>query len=506
MKLAETAEWAALEELAKGGVPDIRELLDGEEGRMEHLALAVTGIRFDFTRLPLAAPHWWAMEALAEVADVAGWRDRMAKGAIVNGSEGRAATHMQLRGKSRDRAIPELAERIRRQEFGPVESLIHIGIGGSALGPKLLLDALAEVADGPRIYVASNIDGVALKRAFEAFDPRTTWLIVVSKTFTTQETFINLESARRWLAASGIAEPMARVFAVTAAPEKARAAGVPDAQILVFDESIGGRYSMWSGVGLPVAIHCGPAVFAELLDGAAAMDRHFLDAPPDRNVPMLAAMADVWAAVFCRRATRGIFAYDQRLRSLPGYLQQLEMESNGKSVDRDGDPVTYPTAPIVWGGTGTDVQHAVFQLLHQGTHTDPVEFVAVKESGRGLDAEHHRLLLANCFAQSAALLRGRSFGEALARAGGNRELAAARMFPGNRGSTTILLERLSPRTLGALLAFYEARTFVFATLIGINPFDQWGVELGKKIACHLAEGDFSDLDPATRALLDAAGF
>lgn len=506
MDLSLTAQWQTLEKLASESQPDICRLFQTEADRLERLARKVAGIRFDFSRLPLAREHWNALAALVNKADVAGWRDRMWQGAIVNGSESRAATHMQLRGEVRDDTALKLAERVRSGALGDIKSLIHIGIGGSALGPQLLLDALCRDSDGPEVYVAANIDGVALHEAFQRFDPQSCWLIVVSKSFATQETMVNLETACNWLESHGVANPMTRVLAVTAAPELARDAGVPVDQILAFDDSVGGRYSLWSAVGLPVAIRGGVELFSSLLDGANAMDRHFLSAPALGNMPMMAAMADVWSAVFCGRPTRAVFAYDERLRLLCSYLQQLEMESNGKSVCRAGKKLSHPTGPIVWGGTGTDAQHAVFQLLHQGTHLDPIEFLAVKEPGHALDVRHHRMLLANCFAQGAALMRGRKFEEALEANDGNHDLAAARTFPGNRGSSTILLDRLDAHTLGALLAFYEARTFTFASLIGINPFDQWGVELGKQMADRLAEGQMEGFDPSTMALMREVGF
>jgi glucose-6-phosphate isomerase len=398
----------------------------------------------------------------------------------------------------------DLATRIRSGAFGPVRHLIHIGIGGSALGPQLLVDALGAGADGPEVHVAANIDGAALARAFAACNPAETLLIAVSKTFTTQETLTNLDSALRWLADAGVADPVRRVVAVTAAPARAEARGI--AEILPFADSVGGRYSLWSAVGLPLAVRCGAQAFEALLDGAHAMDRHFLARPLALNAPVLAAMADVWQACFLNRPTRAIFAYDERLRLLPPYLQQLEMESNGKSVARDGTPLPFPTAAISWGGTGTDAQHAVFQLLHQGTHGDPIEFVAVAKPGHSLDPVHHRLLLANCFAQGAALLKGRTEAEALQEAGGDAALARAKAFPGNRGSATILLDELTPARLGALLAFYEARTFSAAVMMGLNPFDQWGVELGKQVANRLAEGQTEGFDPSTEALMRTAGF
>jgi glucose-6-phosphate isomerase len=272
--------------------------------------------------------------------------------------------------------------------------------------------------------------------------------------------------------------------------DKARAWGAD--HVLEMAESVGGRYSLWSAVGMPFALRCGEAAWAELKAGAAAMDRHFLEAPFADNAPVLAAMADVWAHRFLGQPVRGVFAYDERLRLMPSYLQQLEMESNGKRVGADGRAIEGPTAPVTWGGTGTDAQHAVFQLLHQGTVVGPVEFLAVREAGHGLAAEHHRQLLANCLAQGAALLAGRAHDN------------PARAFPGNRPSSTILLDRLDARTLGALLAFYEHRTFAGAVMMGINPFDQWGVELGKALARDVMAGTLEGLDPSTAALFAEA--
>lgn len=502
----QSAAWARLAALAAQPAATLARLFATDPQRVDRLGMTVAGIRFDFSKLPLTAALVYALADLASAADLAGWRARLADGAMVNQSEGRAATHMALRdpaARAQHQPMLDLAADIRAGRLGPVTHLIHIGIGGSALGPQLLLDALGRDGDGPVVTIAANIDGEALHRAFQAAPPATTMLIAVSKTFTTQETRVNLQTAQDWLSRHGVADPAARTVAVTAAPDQARAAGIP--HILPFGETVGGRYSLWSAVGLPLAIRSGPDAFLALLDGAAAMDRHFLDAPPAHNAPLLAAMADVWAACFCRQPTRAVFAYDERLRLLPAYLQQLEMESNGKSVARDGTPLPFATAPIVWGGTGTDAQHAVFQLLHQGTHGDPVEFVAVKAPGHGLDPVHHRLLLANCLAQGAALMAGRSTAEALAAAGGDAGLAAQKAFPGNRGSATILLDRLDPERLGALLAFYEARTFTAAILMGINPFDQWGVELGKEVANRLSGGTSGAFDPSTTALMAAAG-
>ncbi|MBC7520435.1 MAG: glucose-6-phosphate isomerase, partial [Sandarakinorhabdus sp.] len=494
-----------LAELA-AAVPPIAALFAAEPDRLARMAFDVAGIRFDFAKSSASAAAVTALQGAAVAADLAGWRARLFAGEIVNPSEGRAATHMAERGvgsaadvaaaAAGQAAMRAIVERVRADD---VTDIIHIGIGGSALGPALLVDALGRDGDGPRVHIVANIDGEALARATAACDPARTMLVIVSKTFTTTETMTNAASALEWLAAHGVADPRARAIAVTAAPEKARAWGA--GAVLPFAETVGGRYSLWSAVGLPFALRAGPDAWSALLEGAAAMDAHFRDAPAASNAPLLAGLLDVWAARVLRQPVRGVFAYDERLRLLPSFLQQLEMESNGKSVTRDGDTVTAPTAAVTWGGTGTDAQHAVFQLLHQGTVVGPVEFVAVRTPGHGLAPTHHRQLLANCFAQGAALMRGRTFDEALALTGGDRSLAAAKTFPGNRPSATILLDRLDPAHLGALLAFYEHRTFVAAVVMGINPFDQMGVELGKEMANAVMAGGEGGFDASTADLM-----
>lgn len=500
---------------AAGAAPvDIQALFAAEPDRLDRLSLAVCGIHADLSRLALPLPVLDQLLAAAMAADLPGWRDRLFAGEIVNPSEGRAATHMAERGVGRAdhvataaasaAAVAACADRLRADG---VRDVIHIGIGGSALGPALLIDALgrdcANNIGGPTIHVVANIDGEALARTLAVCDPAATRLVIVSKTFTTAETMTNAHSALDWLAAAGSGDPRAQAIAITARPDRARAWGA--GTVLDFAETVGGRYSLWSAVGLPLAVRCGPDALADLRAGAAAMDVHFRDAPLARNLPVLAALADVWAAHGQGQATRGVFAYDERLRLLPAYLQQLEMESNGKRVGRSGDPLPGPSAAITWGGTGTDVQHAVFQLVHQGTAIGPIEFIGVKTPGHGLPATHHRQLLANMLAQGAALLKGRSFDAALALSGGDAALARAKTFPGNRPSSTLLLDRLDARTLGAALAFFEHRTFVAAVLLGLNPFDQWGVELGKELANALIAGDDLGFDPSTARLVALAG-
>lgn len=489
---------------------DIAGLFATEPDRLERLSLSVCGIHADFSRLALPLSGLRLLLAAAQDADLAGWRSRLFAGDIVNPSEGRAATHAAERGTG-DAAAVAAAAQAAAQAAACAETLcrdgtrhiIHIGIGGSALGPALLLDALGRDGDGPAVHIVSNIDGEALARAMAACDPATTRLVIVSKTFTTAETLTNAETALAWLQGAGAANARQHCIAITARPDQARAWGA--GTVLPFADTLGGRYSLWSAVGLPLALRCGTQALQALRDGAAAMDAHFRDAPFARNLPVLAALADVWAAHGQGQQTRAVFAYDERLRLLPAYLQQLEMESNGKRVTRDGDPVAGMTAPITWGGTGTDAQHAVFQLLHQGTISCPVEFIGVIEPGHGLPTTHHRQLLASMLAQGAALLKGRTFDQALALCDGDAALANAKIFPGNRPSSTLLLDRLDAKTLGAAVAFYEHRTFVAAVLLGINPFDQWGVELGKEMAGAMLAGGDLGFDPSTADLVRRVG-
>ncbi|WP_298017906.1 amidase family protein [uncultured Parasphingopyxis sp.] len=387
---------------------------------------------------------------------------------------------------------PGIAEAVDAGAFGEIRHVLHIGIGGSALGPELVIEALGDAESDYDVAIVSNIDGQALVGPFELFDPAHTLVVLASKSFTTMETMLNAESVIRWMRDGGVADPFGQFVAVTAAPDKAVEFGIDETRVLPFPETVGGRYSLWSSIGFAAALALGWEAFEQLLEGAGAMDRHSRLAEWHENAPAMAAFVDLYYAQ--RGAeTRALFAYDERLRLLPDWLQQLAMESNGKRVTADGDPLGRASSAIVWGGTGTDAQHAVFQLLHQGTHLVPVEFLAVAEPGHDLDPAHHEALLVNCFAQGAALMAGRENAD-----------DPARDFPGDRPSTTILLERLDPATLGALLAFYEQRTFVEAVLLGINPFDQYGVELGKDIARAIAadEEQALELDISTKALIE----
>ncbi|MFL6722681.1 MAG: glucose-6-phosphate isomerase [Sphingomicrobium sp.] len=482
----------------------LTELFAAEQERVANLSRYVASIHFDWSKTHLDDELLGAFAVLAFAVDYYGARDCLFSGEIVNRTEKRPATHVAERGQGnpqdnflaaeRHQRMRSMVDAIEGGAFGEIDSILHIGIGGSALGPDLVIDALGRDADRFEVRVLSNIDGEAFDEATWGLDPASTLVIAVSKTFTTAETLTNLEAALEWLREAGVSDPYGQVIAVTAAPDKAMEFGVDETRVLPFGDGVGGRYSLWSSVGLSIALALGWGAFEELLEGAAEMDRHILLTDGVANVALLAAFADLFHTQNLRSQSRALFAYDERLRLLPDYLQQLEMESNGKSVTEEGKPLGRPSAPVTWGGVGTDAQHAVFQLLHQGTASIPVEFVTVIEHADSVDPRHHQLLLGNCFAQGAALMAGREHED------------LARSYPGDRPSMTVLLRRLDPRSLGALIAFYEHRTFANAMLLGINPFDQFGVELGKEMARALDDPEArATLDPSTRDLIERAG-
>lgn len=492
-------DWGVLNGLPR---KTLTQLFDGDDARVAALTIEQGSVRFDFSKTHLDADAVAAFEKLSDAAGLTAKRDAMFNGAIVNPTEGRAAEHAAERGNGSADSVAQakglqmrmrgLIEAIDAGALGEIKHVLHIGIGGSALGPKLLVDALGREDARYEVKVVSNVDGSALAEAIAGFDPHKTLVAVASKTFTTTETLFNAESALQWLREGGVADPYSQFVALTANPEKAIEWGVDESRILPFNETVGGRYSLWCSIGFPVALGLGWAVYEELLEGAAAMDRHFRGTELSKNAPVVAAWSDLLYTQQRGCETRAVFAYDERLRLLPDYLQQLEMESNGKSVTAEGEKLPYPSAPITWGGVGTDAQHAVFQLLHQGTHLIPVEFIASKTPGHDLDPAHHETLLVNCFAQGAALMKGKASDD------------GARAYEGDRPSSTILIDDVTPTVVGALIAFYEHRTFVNAVLLGINPFDQFGVELGKEIAKSIGENGPVGFDPSTMALIEAA--
>lgn len=493
------ADWSAIEALPQSR---LTELFDADPDRLDRFSLDVAGIHFDWSKTHLTGDAVTAFEALAKAQDLSGKRDAMFGGQHVNVTEDRPVEHTAERGEGNPDSVARarcyhdrtraLIDAIEAGALGEIRHVLHVGIGGSALGPHLLVDALGREDKRYDVAIVSNVDGIALDDVFDRFDPEFTLLIVASKTFTTTETMLNAGSVISWMTEHGVADPYGRVVALTASPDKAVEWGIDETRVLPFSEGVGGRYSLWSSIGFPAALGLGWAAFEELLEGAAAMDRHFRLAALHENAPALAAFADLYYTQVRHAETRAPFAYDERLRLLPSYLQQLEMESNGKGVTVDGEPVGRLTAAITWGGVGTDAQHAVFQLLHQGTHLVPVEFIAVIEQWDTLSEDHHRQLLLNAFAQGAALMTGRHADD------------PARSYTGDRPSSTLLLDTLDARTLGALIAFYEHRVFVNGVLLGINSFDQFGVELGKEMAKRADKGG-QDFDPSTADLIRRAG-
>jgi glucose-6-phosphate isomerase len=519
------------------------DLFDRDAQRVASLSVDWNDWRIDFAKERVDAETLEALIAHAEGANLAHWIDALMAGEKINLSENRPVLHPLLRRAdafslvidgvdvaaemraARERmAVLSASIRSGQRAGGtgrPLRSVVNIGIGGSDLGPRLVCDALAtpqaNELEPVNVGFVSNVDPEHLTRTLATRDPATTLFIVTSKTFTTQETLTNARSARAWLAAALPGADLSSHFiAVSSNVAAARAFGVRDEDILPLSEGVGGRYSLWSTVGLPIAVALGFDRFAELLAGARAMDEHFASAPFARNVPVVLGVLGWWQARWLQRPQRVVVPYAHALARLPAYLQQLSLESNGKSVTRDGQPVDGPTAPALWGDVGTDSQHAFFQWLHQGTHEVPVEFIVPVRATHPL-GEHQTLLVANALAQAQALLVGRSddtLRAELAPSGlTGRALdaaVAARRCPGNRPSTTLLLPVLDARSLGALLALYEHRTFVEGILFGINSFDQWGVELGKSLAKPLAAALSADapqamqVDPSTAALVSEA--
>ncbi len=515
-----TPAWKHAERHAHG-LRDVhlREMFDRDPARFQRLSvrwdqgddawlLDLSKQRIVPETLPLLADLWSA-------ADVPGWIARMRAGEPINHTEGRAVLHVALRNIDASDApihvdghdvMPDVhvvLDKMRvfcdaihsgkwRGATGEhITDIVNIGIGGSDLGPRMATQALAAFRM-PHLHVhyVANVDGADLATTLADLSPRTTLFVIASKTFTTQETMQNACSARAWLTAALGETAVARHFvAVSTALDKVSAFGIDTENAFAFWDWVGGRFSLWSAIGLPLALAIGYDKFAQLLAGARAMDRHFFTAPPLENLPALLALIELWNADFVGLQTRAVLPYSQSLGLLPRYLQQLEMESLGKQIDRDGKLVGCPTLPILWGEPGTNGQHAFYQLLHQGGRALSCEFIACKEADFPVSG-HHEKLLANCFAQSAALMQGKT--EVEARTELNRAvppaptfLAPYKIFPGNQPSTTLLLPRIDPHTLGALIALYEHKVFTLGVLWHLDAFDQWGVEYGKQIANSL---------------------
>ncbi len=527
----QTEAWAALKGhfVAHGRDFDVRDAFARDPGRFAALGVQAPLVYADLSKnlVDTATVHF--LLDLARECRLEERRDAMLAGAPVNVTEGRPVLHTALRaprgqGAHSDDvhgvldALLGYAEGVRDVARSGFTDIVNIGIGGSDLGPQMVVPALdAYVHRGLRFHFVSNVDGHDISAVLRGLDARSTLFIVASKTFTTQETMANAMAARAWFdaemarlgAAAGPAGHARHFVGVTTNLKAAAEFGITTT--FGFWDWVGGRYSLWSAIGLPIAIAIGSDNFRALLAGAHAMDRHFAEAPLAQNLPVLLGLIDVWYRNFHAFTSRSVAPYHQGLKRLPAYLQQLEMESNGKRVDLEGVTLPFGTSPVVWGEPGTNGQHAYFQMLHQGTDVIPVEFIAVRTPTHGL-ADQHRKLLANCLAQSQALMLGKSSDAAAAERAPTASttidrdvLARHRTFPGNRPSTTLVLDTLTPQALGALIAMYEHRVFTSGALWGINSFDQWGVELGKALCSELlprlASGDTSGLDASTAGLL-----
>jgi glucose-6-phosphate isomerase len=530
-KITLLPEWRALSDHQRDLAPrHLRELFAEDPERAARFSLAVAGLHCDFSKHRATDETFRRLVALARARGVPARIAAMFAGERINRSEDRPALHVALRMPRGSRLELEgrdvvadvhavldrmggFAEQVRSGRWlghtgRPIRAVLNLGIGGSDLGPAMATEALAPyAAPGLAVRFVSNVDGADFAAATADLDPAETLFIVCSKTFTTLETLTNARTARAWLVRGlGSEAAVPRHFAaVSTNLEAAAAFGIEGERTFGFWDWVGGRYSLESAAGLALMIAIGPERFTELLAGMHAMDEHFRSAPVERNLPVLLALLGIWYRNFFGAHSHAVLPYDQRLASLVLHLQQLDMESNGKGVSLDGSPVTVETGPIVWGGPGTDGQHAFFQLLHQGTPLVPCDFIGFCRSHHGL-AGHHDLLVANLLAQSAALAFGRTTEELRAESVPEAQLPH-RAFPGNRPSTTILADELSPAVLGALVALYEHKVFVQATIWGVNPFDQWGVELGKTMAGRVAREIASEappgpgLDASTRALL-----
>ncbi|MGE0483336.1 MAG: glucose-6-phosphate isomerase [Gammaproteobacteria bacterium] len=499
----------------------VERLFDWEPDRLQRMCASAAGITLDFSKQCLDRGTLALLARVAEGAGVAASRDAMLAGKICNPTEGRAVLHTALRASGdapHARLVSDVRERmavlcasiadgaLTGATGARFTDVVNIGIGGSHLGPQLACDALRYQAAGSvRSHFLANVDGGEFDRITATLDPRKTLFILASKSFTTAETHLNALSARAWLGAAlgADADPGRHFVAVTANTARAVEFGIDAERIYPMWDWIGGRYSMWSAIGLPIALAVGMPAFRELLAGAAAMDEHFAAATPLESLPMLMALVGVWNLNFLGAESYAVVPYDDRLRYLPDYLQQLEMESNGKRIGLDNVVLDHHTAAVTWGGLGTNAQHAFFQLLHQGTRFVPVDFV-VALNHPAARPQHHDALVANCFAQAEALMRGRRYDDAPDVHG--IDLGRHRTVPGNRPSSMLVMDELTPRTLGALIALYEHKTFAQSVIWNINAFDQWGVELGKVLAADILEefqgGAISHPhDPSTAALV-----
>ncbi len=503
--------WQALEQNhAQSQGRDILSLFNNAD-RFKDFSANSDGLLLDFSKTNIDRPALALLLDLAEEMGVPEKRDAMFRGDKINTTENRAVLHSALRSTETNPLVvdgadvrPDIADTlgrmadfaqgIRSGEIATAQGdrftdVVNIGIGGSDLGPVKATLALAPYHDGPRCHFVSNVDGAHITDTLRGLDPATTLVVVASKTFTTIETMTNARTALRWLRRALNDDARVHMAAVSAALGKTTKMGIDPERVFGFADWVGGRYSLWGPVGLPVMLAIGAKNFREFLAGAEALDHHFQTAPLRQNLPVLLGLVGIWHRNICKNQSRAILPYDQRLARLPAYLQQLDMESNGKRVSRDGERLGRETGPLVWGEAGTNAQHAFYQLLHQGTEIIPTEFLIAAQGHEPELQAHQDLLKANCLAQSEALMLGRSFEDALEISRGygfeGDELQAQahhRTFPGNRPSITLAYPKLGPFILDQIIALYEHRVFVEGVIWGINSFDQWGVELGKELA------------------------
>ncbi len=514
------------------GIADRRiETLFDSSDRAEDFSVRLGDMLFDYSKTNIDEAGRGLLLDLLDRAEVAVKRDAMFNGQAINETEGRAVLHTALRNLDGGPVLvdghdvmPGVLETLARMEDfasavrdgrfagqgGKITDVINIGIGGSDLGPAMAVKALAPYHDGPRCHFVSNVDPADIADALRACDPATTLVIVASKTFTTIETMTNARTAKAWMGET-VADPAAQFAALSTAKDKTADFGIDPSRVFGFEDWVGGRYSMWGPIGLSLMIAIGPEAFRAFLRGGQAMDRHFQHAGWAENMPAMLALVGLWHNQVLGHATRAVLPYDNRLARLPAYLQQLEMESNGKGVSMDGADLAFDSGPVVWGEPGTNGQHAFYQLIHQGTRVIPCEFLVAARGHEDELHHQHQLLVANCLAQSEALMRGRTLDEARDKVAGKfdgaelERQAKHRVFPGNRPSTTLAYPQLTPEVLGQIIALYEHRVFVEGVVLGINSYDQWGVELGKELATALQPivegGDASGKDGSTAGLV-----
>ena len=514
----------------------ITSLFDQDKQRATNFSVLQEDLFLDFSKTNIDQQAFELLSDLAKYRGISEARDEMFRGELINTSEGRAVLHTALRNLEGSpiyvdkidimpsvlqtlEKMKEFSERVRSGQFsgqgGAISDVVNIGIGGSDLGPAMVVRALAPYHNGPKCHFISNVDGSHIHDVLSKLNPETTLVIIASKTFTTSETMKNAQTAYAWMS-EVVNEPSLQFVAVSTAVQKTDAFGISRNNVFGFEDWVGGRYSIWGPIGLSIIIAIGAEAFESFLNGAQDMDMHFKTAEIRENLPIILALVGVWHNQICNYSTRAVLPYDQRLGKLPAYLQQLEMESNGKGVDLDGNPLNFHSAPVVWGEAGTNGQHAFFQLLHQGTRVIPCEFLVAAQSHEPYLDHHHKSLLSNCFAQSEALMQGRSFEEVCSnfknehiKQGKIERQARHRVFPGSRPSTTLLYPKLTPKILGKIIALYEHRVFVEGKILGINSFDQWGVELGKDLANGLetilmGESESKDLNTSTQSLIKVA--